>query len=88
MPSSANTPQAPVFDSSKATRLAQTTEVKLVGMSDAELRAHVKELETLLETARDAEGFWKGRVQEAGKEKEAFEGVIENLVTFARKNRK
>ncbi|KAE9970688.1 hypothetical protein EG328_006113 [Venturia inaequalis] len=88
LPSTANTPQAPVFDSSRATRLAQTTEVKLEGMSDAELRAHVKELETLLETARDVEGFWKGRVQEAGKEKEAFEGVIENLVTFARKNRK
>jgi hypothetical protein len=77
-----------VFDSSQTTRLAQTTDVRLEGMSDAELRAHVKELEGLLETAREVVGFWEGKVQEADREKEAFEGVIENLVTFARKNRK
>jgi hypothetical protein len=88
LPSTAANPQAPVFDSSQATRLAQTTDVRLEGLSDAELRAHVKELEGLLETAREVVGFWEGKLQEAGREKEAFEGVIENLVTFARKNRK
>jgi len=57
-------------------------------MSDGELTAHVKELEGLLERARDVVGFWEGKVAEAGQEKEAFEGVIENLVNFARKTRK
>jgi hypothetical protein len=69
-------------------RLAQTTTVKLEGMSDEELVQHVKELEELKERAGMVLAFWESKVQEAGREKEAFEGVIENLVSFARKVRK
>jgi len=68
--------------------LAQTTDVRLEGMSDVELREHVKELEALLGRAKETVEFWESRVVEAGREKEAFEGVIENLVIFARKSRK
>jgi hypothetical protein len=78
----------PDFDGSVAMRLAQTTQVKLEGMSDEELVEHVRELEALSERAKEVLAFWERRCKEAGKEKEAFEGVIENLVSFARKVRK
>jgi len=69
-------------------RLAQTTDVRLDGMSDDELKAHVQELERLGEKAKEVLAFWEKRCLDAGREKEAFEGVIENLVSFARKVRK
>jgi hypothetical protein len=69
-------------------RLAQTTQVKLEGMSDEELATHVVELQSLAERAKEVLDFWETKCKEAGREKEAFEGVIENLVSFARKVRK
>ncbi|KAF2427283.1 hypothetical protein EJ08DRAFT_721364 [Tothia fuscella] len=81
-------PTQPDFDVGEAMRLAQTTEVRLEGMSDEELKGHCKELELLAERAGLVLAFWEERVKEAGREKEAFEGVIENLVSFARKVRK
>lgn len=81
-------PAQPEFDVAAARRLAQTTRERIDGMSDKELEVHVKEVEGLNERGREVIGYWERRVEEAGMEKEAFEGVIENLIGFARKVRK
>jgi len=78
----------PAFDTAEAQRIAETTGVKLDGMSDAELKAHVEKLEEMGGRGREALGYWERRKDGAVKEKEAFEGVIENLVKHARKVRK
>lgn len=57
-------------------------------MTDAELQAHVQRLQGLEGTATAVLEFWKERTDEQVKEREAFEGVIENLVKHARKTRK
>lgn len=57
-------------------------------MDDAELKKHVQDLERVGELGREYLGYWERKVKEAAGEKEAFEGVIENLVSFARKSRK
>lgn len=57
-------------------------------MTDAELQAHVKRLQDLEGIANSVLTFWKERTDEQIKEREAFEGVIENLVKHARKTRK
>lgn len=57
-------------------------------MTDAELKAHVARLEGLEGTAKTVLDYWKERTDEQIKEREAFEGVIENLVKHARKTRK
>jgi hypothetical protein len=80
-------PIQPDFDASEAMRLGQTTEIRLEGMSDEELQHHVRHLVQTVERAKEVLGFWESRREEAGREKEAFEGVIENLVSFARKRR-
>jgi hypothetical protein len=81
-------PEEPVFDLSEAMRLAGTIEARLESMTDQELQEHVDRLEELMRQARATLGFWEGRKESAVKEKEAFEGVIENLVKHARKVRK
>lgn len=58
------------------------------GMSDEELKAHVTQLETLVKTADEVLVHWRNKREGAMREKEAFEGVIENLVKHARKVRK
>jgi hypothetical protein len=78
----------PQFDVSEALRVGNTTEAKLHGLSDEELKAHIKAVEEWGERAREAFGYWERRKDGAEKEKEAFEGVIENLVKHARKVRK
>jgi hypothetical protein len=78
----------PEFDVAGARRLAQTTRERIDGMSDEEMKVHLKEVEKMNERGREYLGYWERRVEEAGREKEAFEGVIENLVSFARKVRK
>jgi hypothetical protein len=80
--------RAPEFDVAAARRLAQTTQERIDGMSDEELAEHIKEVKRLNELGREYVGYWQLKVEEAGREKEAFEGVIENLVSFARKVRK
>ncbi|KIW08671.1 hypothetical protein, variant 2 [Verruconis gallopava] len=80
--------QPPEFDTVAARRLAQTTQERIDGMSDKELKEHIKEVERMNEKGREYLGYWQRKVEEAGREKEAFEGVIENLVNFARKVRK
>ncbi|KAF2668491.1 hypothetical protein BT63DRAFT_440655 [Microthyrium microscopicum] len=78
----------PTFESAEAVRLGATTIEALAGMGDEELQAHVKRVEEMGERAREALGYWERRREGAVKEKEAFEGVIENLVKHARKVRK
>jgi Domain of unknown function (DUF5102) len=78
----------PVLDLSEAVRMAGTTDIRLQGMSDAELKEHVRRLGSMVKTAEEVFVFWEKRRDGAVKEKEAFEGVIENLVRHARKVRK
>lgn len=78
----------PQFDLVAARQLCTTTDEALDGMTDAELQAHVKRLQGLEGTANEVLAFWRERTDEQVKEREAFEGVIENLVKHARKTRK
>ncbi|KAK7752702.1 hypothetical protein SLS62_005254 [Diatrype stigma] len=81
-------PEAPELDLVSAKQLCTTTKEALGGMTDAELRAHVKKLEELEVLAKEVLEFWKKRTDEKIGDREAFEGVIENLVKHARKTRK
>jgi hypothetical protein len=78
----------PELDIGEALRAGRTTEVRLEGMSDEELIKHVERLEELEARAKEVLSFWEQKREGAIKEKEAFEGVIENLVKHARKVRK
>lgn len=57
-------------------------------MADSELRAHVNRLEELTNEASEVLEYWLKRRASALEDKEAFEGVIENLVKHARRVRK
>ncbi len=57
-------------------------------MTDDELRAHVARLEAMRGTAEAALAYWQRRTDTKIGDREAFEGVIENLVKHARKVRK
>ncbi|OIW34959.1 hypothetical protein CONLIGDRAFT_32266 [Coniochaeta ligniaria NRRL 30616] len=80
-------PAEPNFDLVAAKQLCTTTDEALDGMTDAELQAHVKRLAELQDTAKEVLGFWTKRTDEKIGDREAFEGVIENLVKHARKVR-
>lgn len=68
--------------------LCNTTDEALDGMTDEELKEHVSKLEAMQGTANDVLEYWKKRTDEKIGDREAFEGVIENLVKHARKVRK
>jgi len=53
-----------------------------------ELKEHVKKLESLVGTANEVLDYWTKKTDEKLGDREAFEGVIENLVKHARKTRK
>ena len=78
----------PEFDTAEALRTCGTTESRLKGMDDVELKEHVVHLQALERRGQEALVYWEKRKDGAVKEKEAFEGVIENLVKHARKTRK
>ncbi|KAF2758600.1 hypothetical protein EJ05DRAFT_500121 [Pseudovirgaria hyperparasitica] len=80
-------PPAPELDISSTTILCSTTEIALNNFTDAELRAHVKRLKALTLQAEEVLQYWTKRVDSAIGDKEAFEGVIENLVKHAKKVR-
>lgn len=65
-------------------RLCVTTDEKIDGLTDEELRAHVREVEGLMGRTGELLQYWVKRREGAVREKEAFEGVIENLVRHAR----
>lgn len=81
-------PPPPEFDLVAARQLCATTDEALDGLTDGELQAHVGKLEGLEGTAKAVLEYWQQRTDEQIKEREAFEGVIENLVKHARKTRK
>jgi hypothetical protein len=80
-------PPPPEFDSLAAARLAATTEEALSVFSDAELQQHVLTLRVLNEDASRVLEYWLQRKDEGVKEKEALEGVIENLVGWVKGGR-
>ena len=78
----------PELDLQATRQLCSTTGAALDGFSDEELIEHVGKLEELTEKAREVLEFWLKRKDAALGDKEAFEGVIENLVRHARRVRK
>jgi hypothetical protein len=81
-------PPPPELDLTSVKRLCATTDEKLDGFTDEELQAHVKELNELTTRTSEVLEHWLKRRDGLIKEKEAFEGVIENLVQHARRWRK
>lgn len=81
-------PPAPALDLGAARRLCSTTDEALAGLSDSELKEHVDVLEGLRGAAEGVLEYWTRRTDEKLGDREAFEGVIENLVQHARKVRK
>lgn len=86
-PERAGPPPPPAFDSNAATLICSTTEAAMVGFSDAELKEHVSKLETAVSDANSVLEYWLQRKDSALGDKEAFEGVIENLVGFVAKSK-
>lgn len=56
-------------------------------MDDAELQEHARRLEEATLRASEVLEYWLKRRDEGVREKEAFEGVIENLVRHVRRVR-
>ncbi|KAJ4163220.1 hypothetical protein LMH87_004962 [Akanthomyces muscarius] len=81
-------PAEPDLDLVAARYLCNTTDEAIAGMTDEELKAHISKLEAMQGTAKDVLEYWKKRTDEKLGDREAFEGVIENLVKHARKVRK
>ena len=69
-------------------RLWATTDAALDGLTDGELKAHVAELQEITQVASGVLEYWLKRRDGLVGEKEAFEGVIENLVSHARRVRR
>lgn len=78
----------PEFDIAATRQLCATTDAALEGMDDEELDAHIRVLEEMAEKGRMVLQYWVRRKEMAVGEKEAFDGVIENLVRHARRVRK
>ncbi|EXJ59620.1 hypothetical protein A1O7_03766 [Cladophialophora yegresii CBS 114405] len=81
-------PPPPELDLAAVKRLCATTTEKLDGFTDDELQAHVKDLNDLTSRTSELLEYWLKLRDGLVKEKEAFEGVIENLVRHARRVRK
>ncbi|KAI0176382.1 hypothetical protein GGR52DRAFT_571346 [Hypoxylon sp. FL1284] len=81
-------PEAPELDLVSAKQLCTTTDEALAGMTDSELKQHVKRLQDMEVLAKDVLEYWKKQTDAKIGDREAFEGVIENLVKHARKTRK
>lgn len=80
-------PPPPDFDLNAAALLCGTTGEAMQGLMDVELREHVFTLEILNRKASAVLEYWLLRKDEGLKEKEALEGVIENLVGFVKGRR-
>ena len=79
---------APEIDLQATKLLCATTGAALDNMTDGELQDHVKKLEELTTKASQMLEYWLKRRDSALGDKEAFEGVIENLVKHARRVRR
>lgn len=81
-------PPAPELDLVSARQLCSITDEALNGLTMEELKAHVEKLESMQGLANEVLEYWTKRTDEMLGDREAFEGVIENLVKHARKVRK
>ncbi|KAJ5094168.1 hypothetical protein N7456_010029 [Penicillium angulare] len=81
-------PPVPMLDLPSVRRLCATTDAALGGLTDGELKGHVSELENVTLRASEVLEYWLKRRDGLVGEKEAFEGVIENLVSHVRRVRK
>lgn len=81
-------PPAPDLDLVYAQQLCSVTSEALAGLTVEELKDHVAKLEAMQGTAKEVLEYWTKRTDEKLGDREAFEGVIENLVKHARKVRK
>lgn len=81
-------PSPPELNLQTTRMLCATTHAALSNMTDDELQAHVRTLEELTGKASEVLEYWLKRRDSAVGDKEAFEGVIENLVKHARRVRK
>lgn len=81
-------PPPPELDLGTTKMLCTTTDAALSNFLDDELRAHIRTLEELTGRASEVLEYWLTRKDNALGDKEAFEGVIENLVKHARRVRK
>ena len=81
-------PAIPALDLQATKLLCATTTAALSNMTIDELQAHVQKLEELTSRASEVLEYWLKRRDSALGDKEAFEGVIENLVKHARRVRK
>ena len=86
--SSAATDPERRFDLVSARQVCTLTDAALGGMTDAELTAHVARLDAMRGTAEGVLAYWQRQTDGKIGDREAFEGVIENLVKHARKVRK
>jgi hypothetical protein len=68
--------------------LCATSDSTLADFSEEELQSHVEQLQSLTHRTGEVLEYWLKRKDGAMGDKEAFEGVIENLVKHARKVRK
>ena len=57
------------------------------GFTDDELRSHLEVLQSSISRADEVQEYWSKRKESALGDKEAFEGVIENLVGFVQKSK-
>ena len=78
----------PELDLAAVKRLCATTNEKIDGFTNEELQSHVQILEAMTEKTSELLEYWLKQRDGVRKEKEAFEGVIENLVRHARRVRK
>ena len=81
-------PSPPELNLQTSKMLCATTHAALSNMTDGELQAHVRKLEELTVKASEVLEYWLKKRDSAVGDKEAFEGVIENLVKHARRVRK
>lgn len=81
-------PPAPALDLVSARQFVAITDEALKGYTVDELKEYVKKLEAMQGTAREVLEYWTNQTDAKLGDREAFEGVIENLVKHARKVRK
>ncbi|RDW63915.1 hypothetical protein BP5796_10417 [Coleophoma crateriformis] len=81
-------PSTPDLDLVSARQICTITDEAMNGMTMEELQEHAKRLKGMQETAEEVLAFWTKMTDEKLGDREAFEGVIENLVKHARKTRK
>ncbi|KAF8474255.1 hypothetical protein BDZ91DRAFT_713936 [Kalaharituber pfeilii] len=80
-------PPMPDFDEASARILCSTSDLVLSNFDEKELRAHIRTLQKLTNTASELLTYWLKKRDGAMSDKETFETVIESLVGYARKTR-